>query len=37
MTARQTALFLINLRSGTRTGKQAPALQRQIADAAITD
>ena len=34
MTARQTALFLINPRSGTRTGKQAPALQRQIADAA---
>ncbi len=34
MAAQPTALFLINPRSGTRTGRQAPALQRQIADAA---
>lgn len=34
MAAQPTALFLINPRSGTNTGKQAPALQRQITDAA---
>ena len=34
MTPQPTALFLINPRSGTRIGKQAPALQRQIADVA---